>query len=76
MAEHKDVKSFLAGGFADFLIYLIELPDPIVVGGGYERDKIVAALSTWAAERNFDISSADLNQWRRACKMNVLGDPE
>lgn len=75
MAENRNVKGFIAGGFADFLIYLVELPEPIVIGGGYERDKLIAAFNTWAAERNFDVSNAELNQWRKACKMDVLGDP-
>jgi len=76
MDLNEDARKFIAGGFADFLLHLIENPQPLVVGGGYPRDKLVAAFNKWAAERNFNIKNGDLQTWRKACKMNKLGDPE
>lgn len=71
-----NTRQFIAGGFADFLLSLIELPSPIIIGGNYPRDKLVAAFNKWAAERNFNIQNGDLHAWRRACKMNKMGEPE
>jgi len=71
-----DERQFIAGGFADLLLHLIESPSPIIIGGGYQRDKLVAAFNEWAAERNFNTQQGNLQSWRRACKMNKLGDPE
>jgi len=71
-----DIRQFIAGAFADFLLSLIETPSPIIIGGGYPRDKLVAAFNKWAAERNFNTKQGDLQAWRRACKLNKLGDPE
>lgn len=67
-----DVRRFIAGGFADFLLTLIENPQPMVVGGGYSRDMLVAVFNKWAVERNFNIKNGDLQEWRKACKMGKL----
>jgi len=71
-----DTRRIIAGGFADFLLHLLENPAPIIVGGGYPRDGVVASFNCWAAERNFNTTKGDLYGWRRACKQNKLGDPE
>lgn len=67
-----DVRRFIAGGFADFLLTLIEHPQPLVVGGGYPRDALVAVFNQWAAERNFNTKNGNLQEWRKACKMGKL----
>jgi hypothetical protein len=72
MNQNDDARKFIAGGFADFMLALIEQPQPIVAGGGYSRDKLVAAFNKWAAERNFNVKNGDLQEWRKACKMGKL----
>jgi len=72
MNPNDDGRKIIAGGFADFLLALIENPQPMVVGGGYPRDKLVAAFNKWAAERNFNTKDGDLHEWRAACKMGKL----
>lgn len=76
MNMNEELRKFIAGGFADFLLHLIENPQPIIVGGGYPRDKLVAAFNTWAVERNFNTKNGDLQEWRKLCKLNQLGGKE
>lgn len=74
--EDPTLRKFVAGAFADFLLHLIEHPTPIIVGGGYPRDKLVAAFNTWSAEQNFRTDEGDLFAWRNACKLGKLGGIE
>jgi hypothetical protein len=60
--------SFLAGGFADFLVFLSDYPQPLVVGAGYPRHRLAKAFQDWAAKRNFSTDNADIASWRFACE--------
>ncbi len=61
-------RRLIAGTVADLLIYLTSLPDPIVVGGNYPRDRLIMAFQEWAKERDFSIENADISSWRLACR--------
>jgi len=65
-------RAFIAGAFADFIIFLTAMPDPIVIGGTYPRVKLIEAFSHWAKSRNFDTEGADINTWREACNNSHL----
>lgn len=65
-------RTFIAGAFADFIIFLTALPDPIVVGGTYPRSKLIEAFNNWASSRNFDTDGANINVWREACNNSQL----
>ncbi len=69
MANKNDARKLLAGAFADFLIYLTSQTDAFIVGGTYPRDRAVNVFKAWAAERNFDLSDADINLWREAARL-------
>lgn len=68
----RGARNFIAGAFADFLIHLSALPDPIIVGGTYPRNRLIEAFNKWAKERNFDVSQANVSQWREACNKMML----
>jgi hypothetical protein len=57
----------VAGGFASFLTYLSELKNPIVVGSGYQPDRLIDAFYAWAKQCNFETDGADLGLWNMAC---------
>jgi hypothetical protein len=63
----RQAKLLIAGGFADLLSYLTELENPIIVGRGYSRSKLLEAFEAWALFNNFDITEADDNLWKHAC---------
>jgi len=63
-----NTRELIAGGIADFLIYITRLPDPLVVGGGYPRDKLITAFQGWLKERDFNMYNADITAWRDACR--------
>ncbi|MFA5344657.1 MAG: hypothetical protein WC315_00040 [Candidatus Omnitrophota bacterium] len=64
----QEARLLIAGGFYDFLIYLVALPNPIVVGGGYPRNKIYEAFRDWANSVGFDAIEANPHLWREACR--------
>ncbi len=66
--QHTPARRLVAGGLADFLIYLTSLPDPIVVGGNYPRDRLIQAFQKWAKDRDFNVDQADVSSWRAACR--------
>ena len=61
-------RELIAGGIADFLIFLTKIPDPMIIGASYPRDKLVKALHAWAKERDFNMDNADINSWRNICR--------
>lgn len=65
--QHVPARKLIAGALADFLIYLTSLPDPIVIGGNYPRDRLVRAFQGWAQDREFNTEQADISSWRAAC---------
>jgi hypothetical protein len=70
--DSKLARQFIAGSFADFLIFLAALPDPIIVGGTYPRNKLMQAFQSWTEIRDFNTNNADLSAWRTACSQGVL----
>jgi len=41
------LRRFVTGALFDFLGYLSELSDPIIVGGHYSKDDLIRAFLTW-----------------------------
>jgi hypothetical protein len=64
----------IAGCLADFLIYLSSLPDPIVIGHDYPRDRLAKAFQAWAKDRDFNTSMPDLHLWQRLCGQGQMKD--
>ena len=64
--------ALISGGFADFLVYLTELPQPIVVGADYPQKKLLEAFKAWAAVIDFDTTNADISIWREACRQGFF----
>lgn len=64
----KLAKNLITGGFASLLIHLVNLQSPIIVGGGYPKDKLLEQFELWAKELEFDTTTANLQMWREACK--------
>jgi hypothetical protein len=65
--EKQKIRKLIAGSHADFLSFLISLPNPIVVGNEYPRTKILQAFNRWAKSRNFDTDDATIANWREVC---------
>jgi hypothetical protein len=64
----QDAKLLIAGGFADFLAYLVSSPNPIIVGGGYPPNKIYDAIREGSKEMDFDLTDINPQLWREACR--------
>jgi hypothetical protein len=71
---HQFSRKIIAGCLADFLIFLSSLPDPIIVGADYPRDRLAKAFQAWSKLRDFNNSSPDLHQWQRLCTQGYLKD--
>lgn len=69
-------RSLIAGGFASFMIHLVSLPNPIIIGGGYPSAKFLDAFQAWADSSEFDTSVANLSMWREACRHGFFKDKE
>lgn len=76
MSKEKSVahaRTLIAGGFADFIIYLTALADPFVVGGTYPRNRLIEAFNKWAQSRNFETGDANISLWRETCNHGFMG---
>ena len=70
--QHTPARRLVAGCLADFLIYLTNLPEPVIVGGNYPRDRLILAFQNWAKDRNFNIDQADISVWRAVCREKLF----
>lgn len=64
----QEAHALIAGGFADLLAYLSALPNPIVVGEGYPRKRLLDAFYDWAKNIDFNSTEANISLWRAACR--------
>ena len=62
----------IASCLADFLMYLTAMPDPIIIGGAYPRNKLLEAFNKWLKDRNFCVDGADIFIWREACNKGLM----
>jgi hypothetical protein len=65
-------RAIIAGAFADFLVFLTSLDDPIVVGGNYPRTKILSAFTKWSKSRDFNTEDANVAKWRELCNEGLM----
>jgi hypothetical protein len=65
-------RPIIAGAFADFLVYLTALANPIVVGDQYPSTRILAAFTKWAKTRDFDTEDANVSKWREICNEGLM----
>jgi len=65
-------RKIIAGAFADFIAYLDTLANPIVVGGGYPRKRLIDAFNNWAENNQFNVSDGDIKTWQAICKQDKL----
>lgn len=72
------LRGFVAAALCDFVDYLINLDDPIIVGGQYSKDKIVVAFASWTNTRNFNsmLDAAAVERWLKACDAGFLIGPK
>ena len=61
-------KALISGAFADLIAHLISLPNPIIIGEGYPKRRLLEVFQNWAEDLNFDASEADIHLWREACR--------
>lgn len=68
------VRKLVGSALVDLVAYLGTLKDPIIVGGQYPNDKLVAAMRKWLFERKFDIE--DINEsaktWLLMCFQGIF----
>lgn len=74
-ANHDPLRRFLSAALCDFVGYLDELGDPIVVGGQYPKDKLVQAFRKWCEDRNICVKDPDCEGWLTACSTNAMEIP-
>jgi hypothetical protein len=72
----QDARRLLAGGIADFVLFLSALEDPIIVGKQYPRNRLMKAFKSWSEIRNVHINDADVNLWLAACKQGFMKGPK
>jgi hypothetical protein len=73
--ERHDLRRLIAGALCDFVGYLDELQDPIIVGQRYSKKLLIAAFSDWLAIRNFNVKGASGQVWIEACKKGAFKAP-
>lgn len=69
MIDKPDALPFIMGAVVDFMLYLNEREQPIVVGKDYPNDKVIDTLQEWIKARNLDPHS-DIQRplWIQACE--------
>ncbi len=68
--QHKDaMRHVMAAALCDFVAHLGTRENPIVCGGSYKDDKLIASFNKWLNNRKFDISDASLGAetWLMLC---------
>lgn len=73
--NRESLRRFLSAALCDLVDYLVELGDPIVVGGQYPKDKLVQAFLKWCTARNICVENPDCEGWLTACDTNSLKVP-
>lgn len=74
--DNKKTAPFITGAVIDFLLFIAERENPLIVGRDYPRDKLVEAFNTWAKLRDIDISTVDVETWRNACRQGFFKKEE
>ncbi len=69
------LRRFLSAALCDFVGYLDELGDPIIVGGQYPKDKLVQMFQKWCAARNICVKDPDCEGWLTACSTSTFKTP-
>jgi len=59
--------SLFAGAVVDFMLHLMNRPDPMICGANYPRDKIVAEFEIWAKRRKLNTTYLNIADWTSLC---------
>jgi hypothetical protein len=70
--ETQRIRRLIAGSHADFIVFLSTLANPIIVGNGYPRTKLIDAFNKWAKSRDFHTDDANISNWRDACNTGSM----
>ena len=70
--KHEPARRFVGGALCDFVGYLDNLKDPIIVGGSYSRKLLIKAFSDWCLNRGVSMKDADGASWLASCKTGAL----
>jgi len=73
--ERDNLRRLIAGALCDFVGYLDELEDPIIVGQRYSKDRLITAFTDWLAIRRFNVKGASGQEWIAACKKGAFKAP-
>ena len=73
--ERDQLRRFIAGALCDFVGYLDELQDPIIVGQRYSKDLLIGAFTDWLTIRNFNVKDTKGKDWIAACKKGAFAAP-
>jgi len=70
--QRRRARILIATYLADFIIHLVSVEAPMVIGANYPRDRIVREFEAWAKARNLDISETDLREWQTLYQSGLL----
>jgi hypothetical protein len=74
MEKDNQARVLISGGFLDFLTYLSDIENPMIVGRGYPKTRLLESFHKWAQDRNFYTSDANVKLWRHACSEGLLSN--
>ena len=64
--------SLVLGAVFDFVSHCFSREHPMVVGAGYQRDRIIDEFEAWAKKRGITLTKIDLETFRRACELGMF----
>jgi len=73
MSGAVDTRAFVLGAVFDFVMWCVRTDPAFIIGVGYPRDKFIAVFEAWAKERGLALERIDLEKFRQACELKMLG---
>ncbi len=79
MQEYKEsLRKLIGSALCDFIAYLNSIKDPVIVGGQYSNEKLLAIFRDWLLIKKFEINgiTEGAKGWIRMCQEGVFTGPE
>jgi len=65
-------RAFVLGAVYDFMDHCCKRENPLVIGQGYARDRLVAEFELWVKQKGLPIEGINPDMFRRACQTGAL----
>ena len=65
-------RNTITAALCDFVSYLAELPDPIIIGKDYSREKLLRQFGNWCKKRNIVGLTPEAEFWLALCQRGYM----